>query len=596
MKDLKEFVVDKIRSAKKRSWLIVSLAACAMVVAYATWPVLQHSQLEPDDYRYLEEVQHLRKDFLGNISKVSVVENKWDQLWWIDIHGKVCFFRPTVVLSYWLDSTIYGRDNALGLLITNALIYLTCVFLVCVISYRWIGPGIPHLVASVLFASFFAHGEVMWYVAGRTDSLAALFLLAGLSLHVYGKEHFALRWWAVPCFVLAFLTKELTATIPLILLLNDYWIEKRFTDFKTFLKHEGNLYALYGSIVVCLWSLRTWILWGTDTGYPYPYFVTLGNPSFLSHLMDQVNSYCANLLFAVSTIPFNSSTDSASLVSLRGTLAGIAAFGVTSFLLRREKKYWLLVLIGLAFWFPTIMLYQTERYLFLPSFAVAGAVGLLLTRLGQKNHMLYYAALLTCIVWIGDQAFSLHVKNRAISSTPRLPESMGRQLTSLRSSIPKGSSLLLLNLPGGVIQDQFIEDQFRVQLDDPNLDVSVITPMPDFADMGASLTVTREGENTIVVQDGEFTPVMRRGQDRFPWVRLDSSLKYETTSGIKVEVLSGDEDACDAIRCVLPHPVSKYILLKWDPASEIVTSSTTAIVVRSPYNRMLQSTMKILTP
>ncbi len=132
------------------------------MVALAAWPIFQHPQLEPDDYRYLEEVHLLKTDFLGNIAKASVVQNKWDQLWWIDIHGGVTFFRPTVVLSYWLDSVVYGSGSPLGMLITNTLIYLMCVFLVCIICYRWIGPGIPQVVASILFASFFAHGEVMW--------------------------------------------------------------------------------------------------------------------------------------------------------------------------------------------------------------------------------------------------------------------------------------------------------------------------------------------------------------------------------------------------------------------------------------------------
>ncbi len=326
-----------------------------------------------------------------------------------------------------------------------------------------------------------------------------------MSLHIYGKENHALRWWAVPCFVLAFLTKELTATLPLILLLNDCWIEKRFADFKTMLKLEGKLYTLYGVIVVCLWAVRTRMLSGPDSGYPYPYFVTLGNPAFLSHLLTQVNSYSANLLFAASTIPFGSPTDSLNLLSLKGTLAGIALFGVASFLLRREKKYWLLVLVGLLCWIPTIVLYQSERYIFLPSLSVAGAVGLLLAWSDKKNHRFYYLALLICVVWIGDQAYSLHVKNRTISNIPRLPEIMGRQLADLRSSIPKGSSLLLVNLPGDAIQAQFIEDQFRAQLDDPNLEVLVMTPMPELADMGASLTLTREGEATFVLRD-ESTP------------------------------------------------------------------------------------------
>jgi hypothetical protein len=92
--------MNEKRSVDKRLWLIISMTACAIVIVYTAWPIFHNPQLEPDDYRYLEQVQNLRQDFWGNIFKVSVIENRWDQLWWINIHEKVRFFRPTVVLSY----------------------------------------------------------------------------------------------------------------------------------------------------------------------------------------------------------------------------------------------------------------------------------------------------------------------------------------------------------------------------------------------------------------------------------------------------------------------------------------------------------------
>jgi len=535
--------MNEKRSVDKRLWLIVSMAACTIVIMYTARPIYQNPQLEPDDYRYLEQVQHLKQDFWKNFSKVYIIENRWDQMWWINVHEKVRFVRPTVVLSYWLDDTIYGSNNALGLLCTNILIYTVCVFLVCLIFYCWIGPGISFLVSSVLFAAFFAHGEVMWYVAGRTDSLAALFMLGGLTLHIYGKQRPALRRWAVLCFVLALLTKELTVILPLILFLSDVWIEKRSINFRTLLKREWKIYAVYAIIAVCFFAIRAWIISGSDTGYPYPYFVTPGNPNFLSHLLGQLNSYCANLLFAVDTDPFKVLTDFKNFESFKGIASGIGIFCLCSFFLLKEKKYWILVLLGIACWIPIIMVYQSERYLFLPSVAVAGTIGLLLSQLEQRNQKIQYAALLICIVWIGHQAYSLQVKNQGICEKPRLTERIGDQLNFLKSSIAKGSKLLLLNLPGSILQEQFIEDQIRVQLVDPNLDVTVITPMPELSNMGAEMALLMEDKNTITLQDTELlTPIIARGQDQFPWVTLDSALQYNTKSGIKIEILNGNED------------------------------------------------------
>src|ERR1041385_8388611 len=223
----------------KKYWLIASLLACLTIVAFTALPIFKNPQLEPDDYRYLHRVQLLDQNFWGNISEASVVENRWDHLWWIDIKENGRFFRPAVVLSYWLDVKMYGSHYPLGLLITNILIYAACVILVCLIFYQWLGPGLPFLASSALFASFYAHGEVMWYVAGRTDSLAAFFLLCGFALHIYGKKRPPFRWWAIPFFTLAAFTKELTLVLPGILFLHDWWIEKREIDVTPFLKKEG---------------------------------------------------------------------------------------------------------------------------------------------------------------------------------------------------------------------------------------------------------------------------------------------------------------------------------------------------------------------
>jgi hypothetical protein len=589
--------MNEKRSVDKRLWLIVSMAACAIVIMYTARPIFQNPQLEPDDFRYLEQVQHLKQNFWGNFFKVSVIENRWDQLWWINVHEKVRFFRPTVVLSYWLDDAVYGSNNPSGLLFTNILIYAACVILACLIFYRWIGPGISFLVSSALFAAFFAHGEVMWYVAGRTDSLAALFLFGGLILHIYGKQYPALRWWAVPCFILALLTKELTATLPLILFLSDLWIERRSINFRTLLKQEWKIYSVYAIIAVSFFAIRARIISGPDTGYPYPYFVTLGNPNFLSHLFGQMNSYCANLLFAVDTVSLKIVSDFKNFESLRGIVSGIGIICLFSLFLLREKKYWILVLLGLMCWFPTIIVYQCERYLFLPSFAVAGSLGLLLSQLEQRNRKIHYAALLICIIWIGHQAYSLQGKNRAISGKPRLAEKTGEQLDQLKSSITKGSKLLLFNLPGDILQYQFVEDQLRVQLADPDLDVAVITPMPELFNMGAEMTIMREGKNTITLQDTELlSPIMARGEDQFPWVALDPTSQYITKSGIKIEIVDGNEDVCSVLRVVLPHPLSAYILLKWDPAFGVVFLSPSTVGKLTPYERKLQSTVQILTP
>ncbi len=83
------------QSASKKYWLIASFVCSLIIVAITARPVFTIPQLEPDDYRYLHQVQLLDQNFFGNIINASVVENHWDHLWWIDVKENVRFFRPT---------------------------------------------------------------------------------------------------------------------------------------------------------------------------------------------------------------------------------------------------------------------------------------------------------------------------------------------------------------------------------------------------------------------------------------------------------------------------------------------------------------------
>ncbi len=543
-------------------WLAICIGLCLVIVFLTDMPVFRNPQLEPDDYRYLHQVQLLNRDFARNIVRASVVENYWDHLWWIDVKEKVLFFRPTVVLSYWLDAAVYGRNYQAGLLLTNAVLFAGCVVLTCLIFFRWIRTGLFFIASSILFASFCAHGEVLWYAAGRTDSLAALFFLGGLALHIYGKEHRSLRWWALPCFVLAGLTKELTLVLPIILLLHDVWIDKR--GGVRFIKEEWRIYASYAGIILCTLWIHIRITSDPAAGYPFPYFITLRNPEFLFHLWGQIKNYSANLFLAAPTRPFGTRHQTEIDVNSWGLIAGIAVLCLCFFLLHRERKFWLLLILAFASWLPTITLYISERYLFLPSFALAGIMGLLLAQLHERRRGLYYAGLVLVVAWAGHQATSLREKN-AYAAFPRMPQIVEGQLNGIKPDIPQGAKLLLLNLPGDWLQAQFAQDQFQVQLGDPSIEAIIVTMMPNTPEMGADIMIKKEEERTLLLEGAKGSSILASGTDPIPWVRLDSAMHYKGQSGVSIEIVKGQTDICQALRLTLPDAAGKYIILKWMP-------------------------------
>src|SRR5262249_32119241 len=149
-----------------------TLLGVVVLVLWTCLPIFGLPQLEPDDYRYLSLVDDLRG---GRVSWVAAatVENRWDHLWWIDTDAVVRFFRPTVILSFLLDDLVPGGSPA-GLLATNLLLHLACCLLAALLIFRIAGSGLGAALGSLLFAAFACHAETIWYVSGRTDTLAAL--------------------------------------------------------------------------------------------------------------------------------------------------------------------------------------------------------------------------------------------------------------------------------------------------------------------------------------------------------------------------------------------------------------------------------------
>ena len=333
-----------------------------VIILFAAWPVLQHPRLEADDYRYLHQIQQWQ---LGEMTAIEAmtVENRWDHLWFMQEEGRIRFFRPTVVLSYGIDRLLWGNAYALGLTVTNVFIHFLCAVLVGLLFRRLIGPGWASALGTGLFAGLAAHAECIWYIAGRTDSLAALGFLGALVLHLHGR-----RWWALPLFAFGLLTKELVIVAPVIFMAYDYWMGGRRIDWK--------LYGSYAALAGLLLLIKKAALGGTGSDFVYPYLIAPISSEFPQHLWLQFRSYAGNLLAAEVTVPFADAATVNQLNPLWVPMVGSLVFGIIIWFLRKDRRVWLLLLLGFLSWLPTSFVYLSERYLYLPSIAFVGLLTL----------------------------------------------------------------------------------------------------------------------------------------------------------------------------------------------------------------------------
>lgn len=558
--------------------LPLSFALCLLIVAWTAWPALEKPRLEEDDYRYLHHVQQLAADDSASLLDATIVENRWDHLWFVREDGRVRFFRPTIVLSYALDWWIWGGRYPFGLTLTNVLLHLACTFLVAFLLYRWLGPGLAALMSAALFAGLWGHGECIWYIAGRTDSLAALGFLAALALHVAGDDRPALRRWAVPCFAFGLLAKELVVAAPVVLLAYDRLVSRRRSQLKTLLRTEWKLYAAYALAAALILLVKQVALGAQSNEMVRPYFSPPWEPGFLEHVWLQARSYAGNLILAEWVVPFADVTIVEAVHSPAALVLGALLLVGGGWYLRHDGLFWVLLLLGVLTWMPVSFVYLSERYLYLPSVAYVGILGLLVAKSPPRWRSMLAVGL---GAYAAFHTIQLHSKHRTIVEQPGSVQEMAEQLEPVENEIAPGAHLLLVNEPGRLFRAQFTQEILRVLLADPALAAQVVTmmpgqdaPAPRRADafvpsMGAGAQLRRSGPNQFTLEGHGSAPeqqaqhVQEYGFTPFAWSRLDRPATYRTPT-LEARVLAGDATGSTRLELVLPEPLERYQILVWE--------------------------------
>lgn len=144
------------------------------------------------------------------------------------------FYRPFYSLSFGADYALFGTDP-LGYHLTNLILHLAASFFVYLVALELVPGGRRWgvaITAGALFALYPVHPEVVTWIAGRVDSICAVFYFPAL--------YFFLRWLrserklypilSLAAFVLALMSKEMAVTLPGILLLCALYKRRSLTD------------------------------------------------------------------------------------------------------------------------------------------------------------------------------------------------------------------------------------------------------------------------------------------------------------------------------------------------------------------------------
>jgi Tfp pilus assembly protein PilF len=194
---------------KQHGWLALALAALALAVYL---PVRQAGFLTYDDQHYVRENPHVSSGLTAANAAwafTAFSAGNWHPLTWI---------------SHMADCQIFGLDPA-GHHLVNALLHALNAALLFHVFARLTGAPWRSLFLAALFAVHPLNVESVAWIAERKNVLSTLFWLLTLAAyHRYVLRPGTGRYLAVAgAFALGLLSKPMVVTLPLVLLLLDFW-------------------------------------------------------------------------------------------------------------------------------------------------------------------------------------------------------------------------------------------------------------------------------------------------------------------------------------------------------------------------------------
>ena len=201
---------------RRQTWLICLGLALAIVAAYA--PVWRAGFINYDDPAYVTA----NPDVQAGLT--------WHGIVWALTTGHASNWHPLTWISHMLDVELFGM-NPLGHHLTNVVLHLANSVLLFLLLQRMTQSTWPSAMVAALFGLHPMHVESVAWVSERKDVLSTLFWMLSIGAYarwVQGGGAGAPnpRKWrnvSLVLFGLGLAAKPMLVTLPLVLLLLDFW-------------------------------------------------------------------------------------------------------------------------------------------------------------------------------------------------------------------------------------------------------------------------------------------------------------------------------------------------------------------------------------
>ena len=319
-------------------------------------------------------------------------------------------WHPLTWISHMIDVSLFGLEPGPAHLV-NVAFHGVNSLLVYLLALALLRNWLASLLVAYLFLAHPLHVESVAWIAERKDLLCGMFFLLSILAYLrYAARPCARRYALVVCaFALALLSKPMAVTLPVVLLLLDFWpldrlrgepalvLGRRFPAYAVLLAEKIPLFALSlasGIVTLAAQKLAIASIDGVTPGYRLMNSVV----AYATYLRDTIAPTRLAILYLLGPIDF--------LASFLPSLLVLGAISVAVAGWRKRYPWllfgWLWFLLTLL---PVIGLIQVgyqshaDRYMYLPSIGLFLALGAAIARLSGAASKKALLALVPALVF-----------------------------------------------------------------------------------------------------------------------------------------------------------------------------------------------------
>ncbi len=267
-----------------KTGLLTRLLICFAIAAVTLgvyWQVTSHEFTYTfDDDQYVLENSHV----LSGLNAESV-------RWAFTSAGYASNWHPLTWISHMADVQFFGANKPGYHHLVSVVLHIFCALLLFILLDRVTHSPWKSAFVAAIFAIHPLHVESVAWVAERKDVLSTFFMMLAILAYVrYAERPGVLRYTSVALlFALGLLAKPMLVTLPVLLILLDYWPLERNLPFGRLLREKLPLFAMaIASAAMTLVAQRGGGAVATFDVFPLPVRLENALVSYVGYLVKMV--------------------------------------------------------------------------------------------------------------------------------------------------------------------------------------------------------------------------------------------------------------------------------------------------------------------